>query len=111
MSEWLMELVLKTSDSARGRGFKSLSLRQNLIVFLLFGTGEIPKFGRRGAPAKGVGRVTGARVQIPLSPPSKNRMQTHPVFYFLGIDLNPLGNKMGANPDVMKQIKFSLSVS
>ena len=24
--------------------------------------------GRRGAPAKGVGRVTGARVQIPLSP-------------------------------------------
>ena len=29
--------------------------------------------GRRGAPAKGVGRVTGARVQIPLSP----------LFYFL----------------------------
>ena len=24
--------------------------------------------GRRGAPAKGVGRVTGARVQIPPSP-------------------------------------------
>ena len=24
--------------------------------------------GRRGAPAKGVGRVTGERVQIPLSP-------------------------------------------
>ena len=24
--------------------------------------------GRRGAPAKGVGRETGARVQIPLSP-------------------------------------------
>ena len=28
--------------------------------------------GRRGAPAKGVGRVTGARVQIPLSPPLKS---------------------------------------
>ena len=27
--------------------------------------------GRRGAPAKGVGRATGARVQIPLSPASK----------------------------------------
>ena len=27
--------------------------------------------GRRGAPAKGVGRVTGARVQIPPSPPQK----------------------------------------
>ena len=25
--------------------------------------------GRRGAPAKGVGRETGARVQIPPSPP------------------------------------------
>ena len=24
--------------------------------------------GRRGAPAKGIGRVTGARVQIPPSP-------------------------------------------
>ena len=29
--------------------------------------------GRRGAPAKGVGRETGARVQISLSPPQKNR--------------------------------------
>ena len=29
--------------------------------------------GRRGAPAKGVGRATGARVQIPLSPLTTNR--------------------------------------
>ena len=29
--------------------------------------------GRRGAPAKGVGRVTGAEVQIFSSPPNKNR--------------------------------------
>ncbi len=29
MSEWFMELVLKTSDRATGRGFESLSLRQN----------------------------------------------------------------------------------
>ncbi len=28
MSEWFMELVLKTSDVARHRGFESLSLRQ-----------------------------------------------------------------------------------
>ena len=27
--------------------------------------------GRRGAPAKGVGRETGARVQIPPAPPSR----------------------------------------
>ena len=29
--------------------------------------------GRRGAPAKGIGRVTGARVRIPLSPLLKTR--------------------------------------
>ena len=29
--------------------------------------------GRRGAPAKGVGRATGARVQIPLSPLFKGK--------------------------------------
>ena len=28
MSEWFKELVLKTSDAARHRGFESLSLRQ-----------------------------------------------------------------------------------
>ncbi len=27
VSEWFMELVLKTSDSARGRGFESYPLR------------------------------------------------------------------------------------
>ncbi len=53
MSEWFMELVLKTSDTARYRRFESYSLRQ------LFG--DIPKFGRRGAPAKGVGRELPAR--------------------------------------------------
>ena len=31
MSEWFMELVLKTSDRATGRGFESLSLRQKLF--------------------------------------------------------------------------------
>ena len=31
MSEWFMELVLKTSDAARHRGFESLSLRQFLF--------------------------------------------------------------------------------
>ena len=30
MSEWFKELVLKTSDSARGRGFESHPLRHNL---------------------------------------------------------------------------------
>ena len=33
--------------------------------------------GRRGAPAKGVGRETVARVQIPPSPPSDNNPNTY----------------------------------
>ena len=32
--------------------------------------------GRRGAPAKGVGRETGARVRIPPSPPTQMQMST-----------------------------------
>ena len=32
MSEWFKELVLKTSDSERGQGFESLSLRQDLYA-------------------------------------------------------------------------------
>ena len=31
--------------------------------------------GRRGAPAKGVGRETAARVQIPPSPPSEQSLK------------------------------------
>ena len=37
----------------------------------LLGTKEKYSRGRRGAPAKGVGRSRGARVQIPLSPFNK----------------------------------------
>ena len=36
--------------------------------------------GRRGAPAKGVGRATGARVQIPLSPLAKGLVNANPFF-------------------------------
>ena len=38
--------------------------------------GEVLKLGRRGAPAKGVGRETGARVRIPPSPPNKPTTET-----------------------------------
>ena len=37
-------------------------------VFICVKNSEKYSRGRRGAPAKGVGRATGARVQIPLSP-------------------------------------------
>ena len=39
------------------------------LILINFGV-ENYSSGRRGAPAKGVGRVTGARVQIPPSPPN-----------------------------------------
>ena len=41
MSEWFMELVLKTSDAARHRGFESLSLRHFLRGRRR--SGEVPK--------------------------------------------------------------------
>ena len=40
--------------------------------------------GRRGAPAKGVGRATGARVQIPLSPLAKGLVK--PILFLLFIN-------------------------
>ena len=67
MSEWFKELVLKTSDPARGRGFESHSLR-HFLNCCEFDLEKYPR-GRRGSPAKGVGRETGARVQIPPSAP------------------------------------------
>ena len=42
--------------------------------------------GRRGAPAKGVGRVTGAKVQILSSPPTKRTPSRCP--FLLVEDLN-----------------------
>ena len=42
MSEWFKELVLKTSDTVRCRGFESLSLRHGNY-------GEVPKLAE-GAP-------------------------------------------------------------
>ena len=63
MAERLKALVLKTSDTERYRGFESLSLRSPAM--------EKYPSGRRGSPAKGVVRVTAARVQIPASPHEK----------------------------------------
>ena len=49
---------------------------------------EMEKYsrGRRGAPAKGVGRGTAARVRIPLSPPVKKHVdQGVNFFIYIGI--------------------------
>ena len=44
-----------------------MAIRSRKYAFLIL---EKYSRGRRGAPAKGVGRETGARVQIPPSPPT-----------------------------------------
>ena len=81
MSEWFKELVLKTSDSKEPRVRISVSppterqvssetcLSAKIKYRIEFRLWRSTQVGRRGAPAKGVGRVTVARVQIPPSPP------------------------------------------
>ena len=73
---------LENRRSASFRGFESHPLRhtqmQNGIVpSNPFDLQKYPR-GRRGSPAKGVGRETGARVQIPPSAPRNpgNRCNT-----------------------------------
>ena len=72
MAERFKAPVLKTGDAARHRGFESLSLRQNLEKY---------PSGRRGSPAKGVGLLKGARVQIPASPPEDPLTDVSGFFY------------------------------
>ena len=43
---------------------------------IFFITAEKYSRGRRGAPAKGVGRATGARVQIPPAPLTERKRQS-----------------------------------
>ena len=80
MSEWFMELVLKTSDP-KGPGVRIPLSPPYLFLKDLINHGEVLKW-LRGAPAKGVGRVTGARVQIPPSPPNTDvrLIALHPYF-------------------------------
>ena len=49
MSEWFKELVLKTSDSERGRGFESHLLRSIHFMESDIDYGEVPKLAE-GAP-------------------------------------------------------------
>ena len=74
MAERLKALVLKTSDTERYRGFESLSLRQPTL--------EKYPSGRRGSPAKGVVRVTAARVQIPASPLKPRKIKASGVYLY-----------------------------
>ena len=49
VSEWFKELVLKTSDSERGRGFESHLLRSIHFIESGIDYGEVPKLAE-GAP-------------------------------------------------------------
>ena len=64
MSEWLKEPVLKTGDVEA-----SVGSNPTLSASFITGLRKYPS-GRRGSPAKGVGRETVARVQIPPSAPN-----------------------------------------
>ena len=103
VSEWFKELVLKTSDSQEPwvrippsppyRHQPKAKLNKRIILFAHL---ENYSRGRRGAPAKGVGWVTAARVQIPHSPPGKGQSDDCPfhiyrLFLETKRDLNPGG--------------------
>ena len=61
MSEWFKELVLKTSDSGRDRGFESHSLRQlNNFELRALTYGEVPKW-LKGIAWKAVRSLIAAR--------------------------------------------------
>ena len=71
VSEWFKELVLKTSDAKAPR--VRISASPPFFILIPFLNSEKYSRGRRGAPAKGVGRESGARVQISPSPPEKTQ--------------------------------------
>ena len=84
VSERFKELVLKTSDSQEPwvRIPPSPPADPNKIAPVPL-TLEMYSRGRRGAPAKGVGRETVARVQIPPSPPRiPHKQAVYAVFLF-----------------------------
>ena len=66
MSEWFKEPVLKTGDSKEP--WVRIPLSPPFFSFIMSVLEKYSR-GRRGSPAKGVGRESCARVQIPLSPP------------------------------------------
>ena len=84
-SSWFKAPVLKTGDAQASVGSNPtlsatfLFVRQSVVRYLQ----KYPS-GRRGSPAKGVGRETVARVQIPPSAP-KERHDVSRVFLSFGV--------------------------
>lgn len=87
VSEWFKEPVLKTGDPKGPWVRIPLSpprffTGSKLYLFYHSAMEKYPS-GRRGSPAKGVGRETVARVQIPPSPPKEETTRNRCFFYFL----------------------------
>ena len=74
-SSWFKAPVLKTGVGFAYPGFESQSLRHfnRKYLSVLNLTRRSTQAGRRGAPAKGVGCLRGARVRISPSPPKFDR--------------------------------------
>ena len=70
-------------------GFESHPLRQKDIKWIIYKNFALEKYprGRRGSPAKGVGVLKRARVQIPPSPPTKKHAKA---CFFVGERCVPL---------------------
>ena len=83
VSEWFKEPVLKTGDPSNGTVGSNPT--PSAICFKIKYFLEKYSSGWRGAPAKGVGRLRGARVQIPPSP-LKNSIFT--VLFLWGFEEN-----------------------
>ena len=82
-SKVFLKIIAKRLD-------KSGEKRYNIACELCNGHSqgtEMYSRGRRGAPAKGVGRVTGARVQISPSPPTKRNLPQSGRFLFVRSDV------------------------
>ena len=93
--EMVLYLVIDNSYATLYNNYYGLKKSVTNYIKMLTSGEEKYSRGRRGAPAKGVGRETGARVRIPLSPLRRSIKWTPKVnfrddreinFFFLNCD-------------------------
>ena len=84
---------MKTGDPSDGTVGSNPTLSA-ISPLLYIGMRKYPR-GRRGSPAKGVGRETGARVQIPPSAPSYSVLYTKTLYFFAEVTTDAYTNPNG----------------
>ena len=114
MSERLKEPVLKTGDAQASVGSNpTLSATiPNLFGRPPTGMQKYPS-GRRGSPAKGVGRETVARVQIPPSAPENLgivELQRFRGFLFLKISFEIICSILRKSPEIRSIVSTIVSI-